>query len=765
MAPIRYSLHYEDYSEHLMSRFGKLLQMQSLVDMTLMCSSHTLRVHKSVLAASSAYFQEVLQKQTGEPLIILKMRFSVLKCLVEFMYCGKTQCLEENLDELVSAAQFLKIKGLSKEGEHKPAPQQLQAPASNTQPLDAFGRPNKDAVVRIPFDIENGSSSSKVDYADMPRAMKPRRGRPTVRRPGGWEGAGPLSRAAERALMRREQDSRKAIHQLKHLQTRHMQDYMDRVTLSQAVNSICGPETSSSYMNMDNDLMYMNQDSSNIGPSMPFGKEKNMKDNIPSSYPNASSSNATNDTGGDGINNAMSQYVNALKNAGLPTDLPILFESGDGSYINVNEQVLLDMVQSSEIQYEVIEQPNIIEKVADPSEIKSIDDLSKSIERGEMMQGNKSYSMSADFDKDTDYNRTDDGMNSLNTILPDNLEAYAEQQNFVVMDPRLQENSNPLDHVSSNDFSCIDGDMQFFTKSMSDDVKKYYEEQQLAEARVMEQLCPTSSSLDTNFSMSLLNAKSSQLAENLSQSYDTLNTDDLRRTEDCYDFTLPLPQSNDFKEELDCLIATPRRNDDDGNSFELNSQLARERAQAKADIIKDLMSIETKMNLGQEKETTDDDKETSHIDSAVPGFGNTVDDNGNDSNEFQKHEDFPSGLTSNIQWDMDMDECRNSENDTNNENSETANSGTKYSMIDLTGPVGDKTEVWHSVMDNEESADKENESPNSNERSDQGIPYAVGLLPMKPTQPTDETSLLKRRSSTDLDSDAKCLKRRAKKKI
>lgn len=58
--------------------------------------------------------QEVLQKQTGEPLIILKMKFNVLKCLVEFMYCGKTQCLEENLDELVSAAQFLKIKGLSK---------------------------------------------------------------------------------------------------------------------------------------------------------------------------------------------------------------------------------------------------------------------------------------------------------------------------------------------------------------------------------------------------------------------------------------------------------------------------------------------------------------------------------------------------------------------------------------------------------------------------------------------------------------------------
>lgn len=42
-------------------------------------------------------------------------------------------------------------------------------------------------------------------------------------RPGGWDSNGALGRAAERALLRREQDSRKAIHQLKHLQSRHMQ--------------------------------------------------------------------------------------------------------------------------------------------------------------------------------------------------------------------------------------------------------------------------------------------------------------------------------------------------------------------------------------------------------------------------------------------------------------------------------------------------------------------------------------------------------------
>ncbi|XP_049869708.1 uncharacterized protein LOC126369377 isoform X1 [Pectinophora gossypiella] len=813
MAPIRYSLHYEDYSEHLMSRFGKLLQMQSLVDMTLMCSSHTLRVHKAVLAASSAYFQEVLQKQTGEPLIILKMRFSVLKCLVEFMYCGKTQCLEENLDELVSAAQFLKIKGLSKvtkEGlgitNHSelpvftppvvinrppqslidlhsqdnndpkpPQPPPQMAPATSTsQPLEGLGRPNKDMVVRIPFDIENGGGGSAgVEYPDAPRAIKPRRGRPSVRclqRAGGWDSTGALGRAAERALLRREQDSRKAIHQLKHLQSRHMQDYMERVTLSQAVNSICGPESSSAhnYMNIDNDLMYMDQTvSSNVlDPTISYSKEPSMgNETITSSYSTATSNPNDSNTG---ISTAMSQYVNALKSAGLPTDLPILFESGDGSYINVNEQVLLDMVQSSEIQYEVIEQPNIIEKVADPSEIKSIDDLSKSIERGEMLMGSKGYS-SSNYGKDTNqYNRHEDAINSLNSILPDNLESFAEQQNFVVLDPRLQEGNN-MDQ--SNDFSCIDGDMQFFTKSMSDDVKKYYEEQQLNDARVMEQLCPTSTTLDTNFSISLLDTKSSHLNGNMGQQYNPLNSEELRRNEDCYDFGLQLPQTSDFKEDaLDCLMSTPKRIEDN-----------QQRAQERDEIIQDLMNIEKNMIQSNEGDKT-------NFDSNVQDFNDSLNvdavfnDEGNGmQNELQKNkdsEDLSASISSSgLRWDnMDISskENENTENDmtgnemSGNQGEATSDSQFQESVIDLTEPSKVSNEGMD-LMDtsdaNKENEQIENSGNNLESAVENDIPFAVGLLPLKQVQPTEDTSLLKRKNSIDdlLDNvDAKCLKRKVK---
>lgn len=553
---------------------------------------------------------------------------------------------------------------------------------------------------------------------------------------------------------------------------------MERVTLSQAVNSICGPESSSShnYMNIDNDLMYMDQTvSSNVlDPNCSYSKEHSMtNETITSSYSTTTTSSTNETATSGGISTAMSQYVNALKNAGLPTDLPILFESGDGSYINVNEQVLLDMVQSSEIQYEVIEQPNIIEKVADPSEIKSIDDLSKSIERGEMLMGGKNYPSTSDYDKDNQYNRHEDTINSLNSILPDNLESFGEQQNYVVMDPRLQENNN-MDPVNPNDFSCIDGDMQFFTKSMSDDVKKYYEDQQLHDPRVMEQLCPTSTTLDTNFNIPLLDSKSSHLSGSMSQPYNPLNPEDLRRNEDCYDFGLQLPQSTAFKDDaLDCLMATPKRTDEDNHQLD-------KRTQERDEIIQDLMNIEKNIN------NSSTSGEKSNFDSNVPDYNDSlnVDSVFNEPNSVQNEhldtnkdsDDLTSAITSSgIQWDDSI--VSNQENDNDKTESpdtenrdENAIKDTHFddSVIDLTEPKSMELDE-RPDLDDEIDADKENYPSGSdvdnNSCLDNDIPYSVELLPLKQVQPTEDVTLLKRKNSIDdlLENvDAACLKRKVK---
>ncbi|XP_038223198.1 uncharacterized protein LOC119840582 [Zerene cesonia] len=746
MAPIRYSLHYEDYSEHLMSRFGKLLQMQALVDMTLMCSSHTLRVHKAVLAASSAYFQDVLQKQTGEPLIILKMRFGVMKCLVEFMYCGKTQCPEENLDELVSAAQFLKIKGLSKvtkEGLGITSTSELPVftppVVINRPPQSLIDLHSQDTVVRIPFDIENKSiNSGEFDL----RSVRPRRGRPSFRS-GGWDTSGVLGRAAERALLRREQDSRKAIHHLKSLQSRQMQDYMDR-TLSQAVNSICEPESNSnSYMSIDSDLMYMDQTvSSNVlDPTISFSKENSLgHETITSSY--ATSTSETNKNSNNEISSAMSQYVNALKSAGLPTDLPILFESGDGSYINVNEQVLLDMVQSSEIQYEVIEQPNIIEKVADPSEIKSIDDLSKSIERGEMLIGPNNYTSNNNFSKNNIGH--EDAINTLNALLPDSLESFNEQQNYVVLDSGLQNGTNSVDNESTNDFSCIENDMQYFTKSMSEDVKKYYQDQQLNDHRVVDQLCPVSSSLDTSFSMTLLDTKGSQLGEGISQQYNPLSS---VRNEDCYDFSLQLTQSTHFKEdEIECLISTTKQSND---THRYNESHNESRAQEQDEIMKDLMDLESNIHDVQNDSSEQNNSEFGNITSV---FNKENSESNSAIDSIRDKSDFSGPIPVDLDWDKDTDTIQ----PLSQKNEEINNDSNSEMLQSSTGE-------WTEKSKNAASEERDDLCSTL----DENIPFAVGLLPLKAPRQKDSLDIYKKRINEDdlCSVDAKCLKRKVKHKI
>lgn len=60
-------------------------------------------------------------------------------------------------------------------------------------------------------------------------------------------------------------------------------------------------------------------------------------------YQVADSSNA-------GSGSAMTQYMEVLKEAGLPSDVPILLESSDGSYVTVNEEVLMNIMNGGMIQ-------------------------------------------------------------------------------------------------------------------------------------------------------------------------------------------------------------------------------------------------------------------------------------------------------------------------------------------------------------------------------------------------------------------------------
>lgn len=543
------------------------------------------------------------------------------------------------------------------------------------------------------------------------------------------------------------------------------------MSLSEAVNSICGPEVSTNhnYMNMEPDLLYMDQAvSSNILDSgVHYNKDSDIgNETITSSYNQSTSAGSVLDTSNE-ISSAMSQYVNALKKAGLPTDLPILFESGDGSYINVNEQVLLDMVQSSEIQYEVIEQPNIIEKVANPTEIKSIDELSKSIERGEMLINTKCYSSDNNYDKDSsEYIRQDEAINSLNAILPDNLESISEQQNYVVLNS-VPENNHEMDHITTPDFSCIVNDMHFFTKSINDDdSKNYYEDQSLNIARTIEQMTlPTSTGLDTNFNMSFLDTKVSSHFEHdgIGHEYHPLTTGDLRRNDDGYDFSLQLSQNNDFKDDtLDCLISNSKTLDTDYNKheeynepsqLELNNPL-----EETTNTRLDLQNTENVLpendyvtSINKSVRSKSDITELSENLQSDIDFNENLNEIKHDSSPQMKSIDntfssiSSSTQYSNISTRDNTNNCEDYEKSFNNHNE----------LIDLNE---DKVDV--NVEKNKEMLI--NNEDNVSSTLEENIPFAVGLLPLSKVSSTD--CITKRKNDSDLNQEVNCLKRKVKHK-
>lgn len=495
---------------------------------------------------------------------------------------------------------------------------------------------------------------------------------------------------------------------------------MDHVTLSQAVNSICPPQSPNlNYMNMDTDFLYMDQPTTSNLLESNITLSKEIDNETATSYKDTNNSDGPNDTT-NGIGAAMNEYVNALKNAGLPTDLPILLESGDGSYINVNEQALIDMVQSNEIQYEVIEQPNIIEKVIDPSEIKSIDELSRSIERNEILMNSKSIPSSI-FDKDsTTFLEHEEAINSLNSILPDNLESFSEQENFVVLNNNIQESD--INNVNNSDFSSLVNDI--FSKNISDDMKNYYDDSD--KSKPVDQLCTTSGNLDSSFNMSFLDSKVSHFEpDSMVQDYNPIHTEDLRRNDDSYDFSLNLTQGNEFKDgDFDCLINSPNKlsnnNEDKCKSYEDNEMLKLHNS-----LQKDAPEYSSRLDTNNENVNMENTQSTSCPDlhktmSQPVDFEHELDalkeiytDKNNELLDY-------STITSTLSWDSEGNFQKNAENDS----SPSGNKETNEKVLKI------ENEVRETGTNNCNIQNINNDGVSSTSASeDHDIPLAVGLLP------------------------------------
>lgn len=111
----RFNVCWNNYSGVIKDIFLEHLRSQRFVDVTLACEGHSIKCHRTVLAACSTYFDKLLADNPSPNLIILMtdLKLWQLRALVTYMYHGNVSVCADQLPALCKAAEALQVKGLT----------------------------------------------------------------------------------------------------------------------------------------------------------------------------------------------------------------------------------------------------------------------------------------------------------------------------------------------------------------------------------------------------------------------------------------------------------------------------------------------------------------------------------------------------------------------------------------------------------------------------------------------------------------------------
>ena len=112
-------LQWNDFRDIVNCAFRSLRKDVEFGDVTLACEDgKLLETHKVILAASSPFFQNLLRRNKHpRPLIYMRgIKSADLLAIVDFLYCGEANVLQENLDSFLAIAEELQLKGFSGQG-------------------------------------------------------------------------------------------------------------------------------------------------------------------------------------------------------------------------------------------------------------------------------------------------------------------------------------------------------------------------------------------------------------------------------------------------------------------------------------------------------------------------------------------------------------------------------------------------------------------------------------------------------------------------
>lgn len=162
MGSRQFCLKWHNHQLNLLTGFNQLLQNGSFVDVTLACDGLTIKAHKVVLSACSPYFTSIfMDNPCQHPVVILKdIHYDEMKALIDFMYKGEINILEEQIPALLKTAEALRVKGLADVSEQSSYDLVLEKPSVILEPIKSkLPRPKR----------KRRSQPTELQESDNPR--------------------------------------------------------------------------------------------------------------------------------------------------------------------------------------------------------------------------------------------------------------------------------------------------------------------------------------------------------------------------------------------------------------------------------------------------------------------------------------------------------------------------------------------------------------------------------------------------------------------